>query len=103
MCRGRQRCQRSLIDPDYFCSRFLKGPKIQSWAPDLLKTVLRIKIIILKFVTWCLVKIINTLKGEESTFGWLFLSFEPFSLLHSNKLIQVRRHKAIRQFLNRQI
>ena len=103
MCRRRQRCQGSLIDPDYFCSRILKGLTILICATDMLKTVLRIKVVILKFVTWCLVKIINTLKGEESTFGWLFLSFEPFSLLHSNKLIQVRRHKAIRQFLNRQI
>ena len=70
--------------------------RVLTCATDMLKTILLIKVVIFKFITWCLIKIVNTLKGEKKNlFDCLFLSFEPFSLLNLNKLILAQHHKTI--------
>ena len=58
------------------------------------KTVL-IVIIVFEFITWCLIRVINTFKGGNI---WLFIVFllnnEPFSLSNWNKLILAPGHMA---------
>ena len=49
-------------------------------ATDVLKTVLCIKVVILKFITWCLTRIINTLKGEKISLAGYFV-FRTFFLV----------------------